>query len=195
MHKVLKWTCWKLWCISSCRQLISSLTSFLRYCEDNCKLAILRTLRILDRPHRPHRIDFRKLSCLSACKKSTSSVTSFLRCCKEIANLGIPGRTHLKEKYQFERLLMFTSRKKNQLHPSRFPWDIAKDIETLLLWVLWKCLATHNQSDTINLWKTFVFICWQKINFIPSVFQEILQRYANFFDYPTELWNSRNRIL
>ena len=26
------------------------------------------------------------------------------------------------------------------------------------------------QSDTINLWKTFVFICRQKINFIPMLF-------------------------
>ena len=33
-----------------------------------------------------------------------------------------------------------------------------KDIVNLL-WVLWTCLAMHTQSDTINLLKTFVFIC------------------------------------
>ena len=40
-----------------------------------------------------------------------------------------------------------------------------KDIANLLFWVLWACHATQTQSDTINLWITFVFICRQKINF------------------------------
>ena len=102
-------------------------------------------------PIKNHRIDFRKLSCLSACKKSTSSVTSFLRCCKEIANLGIPGRTHLKEKYQFERLLMFTSRKKNQLHPSRFPWDIAK--------ILKHCYFGYFENAWLRTTKVILSIC------------------------------------
>ena len=57
-----------------------------------------------------------------------------------------------------------------------------KDIVNLLLLVLWACLATQTQSETINLYKTFVFICRQKINFNPPpyAFLEILQRYANF---------------
>ena len=56
-----------------------------------------------------------------------------------------------------------------------------KDIADLLFWVLWTCLAIQTQSDTMKLQKTFVFICRQKINFIPQVFLEILQRYANLF--------------
>ena len=55
-----------------------------------------------------------------------------------------------------------------------------KDIVNLLFWVLWACLAKQAQSDTINLWQTFVFICRQKINFISHALLEILQRYANF---------------
>ena len=42
------------------------------------------------------------------------------------------------------------------------------------------CLATHSQSDTVNLKKTFVSIYKQKINFIPHVFLEILQMHENF---------------
>ena len=55
-----------------------------------------------------------------------------------------------------------------------------KDIVNLLFWVLWACLATWTQSDTINLKKTFVFICRQNIKFTPPPFLEILQRYTNF---------------
>ena len=49
-----------------------------------------------------------------------------------------------------------------------------------MFWVLWACLAKQAQSDTINLWQTFVFICRQKINFISHALLEIFQRYANF---------------
>ena len=50
-----------------------------------------------------------------------------------------------------------------------------------MLWVLCTCLATQGQRDTINLQKTFVFNCRQKINIIPPASLEILQRYANLF--------------
>ena len=56
-----------------------------------------------------------------------------------------------------------------------------KDIANLLFWLLWACHATFTQSDTIILSKTFIFICWQKINSIPYAFMEILERYTNSF--------------
>ena len=68
--------------------------------------------------------------------------------------------------------------------PYKFYMRYCKDIAHLLFWVLWKCLAMHTQSDIINLQKNFVSICrikknhLQKINFIPHVFRQILQRYA-----------------
>ena len=37
-------------------------------------------------------------------------------------------------------------------------------------WVLWACLAMQSESDTINLYTTFIFICTQKINFTPMFF-------------------------
>ena len=40
---------------------------------------------------------------------------------------------------------------------------------------------THPKNDSINLKKSLIFICWQKINFIPVLsflFLEILQRYC-----------------
>ena len=45
-----------------------------------------------------------------------------------------------------------------------FSLRYCKDIANWLFWVLWACLATYTQSDTINLKKTFMFICRQKIN-------------------------------
>ena len=95
----------------------------------------------------------------------------------------MPGHTHLKDSINLKDFWCLPPEKKST-SSFMFSWRYCKDIETLLLWVLCKCLA----SDTINLGKIFVFICWQKINFIPTVFLEILQGYANFFDYPTALW-------
>ena len=45
-----------------------------------------------------------------------------------------------------------------------------KTIANLLFWVIWTCLAMHTQSCTINLYKTFVFICRQKINLSHTFF-------------------------
>ena len=62
-----------------------------------------------------------------------------------------------------------------------FSLRYCKNIEKQLFLLLWVCLATQTQSDTIILQKTFVFICRQKTSFIPHAFMEILQRYANLF--------------
>ena len=69
---------------------------------------------------------------------------------------------------------------KNQLHSFHFPRDIAKILQILLFRVLWASLLPHTQNDTSTLQKTFVFICRQNSYFIPHVFLDILQRYANF---------------
>ena len=53
-----------------------------------------------------------------------------------------------------------------------------KEIANLLFWVISACLATHTENDSINLKKSLMFTCKQKINFILPVFLEILQRYC-----------------
>ena len=58
-------------------------------------------------------------------------------------------------------------------------WRYCKGIVANLFLVLWSCLATHTQSYTIILWKTFVCIYRQKINLISHAFMKILQRYAS----------------
>ena len=55
-----------------------------------------------------------------------------------------------------------------------FSLRYCKDIAKLLFMELWVCPALSTQSDTINLQKTFVFICGQKFKFIPHVFLEVL---------------------
>ena len=81
-----------------------------------------------------------------------------------------------------------------------FSFRYYKDIVNLLFWVLWACLATQTQNakNTINLHKTFLFICRQKINFSLHAFLEILQRYAHFLFWV--LWaclvvNTQNDVI
>ena len=59
----------------------------------------------------------------------------FFKMLKEIANiilgnLGMPGHAHLKWLYQFEETFDVYLQTENQLHPSHFPWDIAKILQT-----------------------------------------------------------------
>ena len=143
--------------------------------------------------------------------------------------LGLPGHTHLKWQYEFEETFYVYLQGNNQLHPSRFPWDIAKMLQTCycgyfgyawlhtpkkilptnekvfclsagkkstsspmflkeilhiygyLFWILWACLATHTQNDSFTSYKTSIFICIPKINFIILFFLEILhfKKYCN----------------
>ena len=46
-----------------------------------------------------------------------------------LINLGMPGHTNLKLKYQFEETFHVYLQAKNQLHPSRFPSYIAKILQ------------------------------------------------------------------
>ena len=56
-----------------------------------------------------------------------------------------------------------------------------------MLWIFCACLATQNQSDTINLQKTFVFICRQNINFTTMLFwrycKDIQTSYYGYFEH------------
>ena len=68
----------------------------------------------------------------------------------------------------------------NQLHPSCFPWDIAKILQAGCFWYfgpVW--LSTP--KVILSSCRKLVFICRQKINFTPHAFMEILQRYTNLF--------------
>ena len=75
---------------------------------------------------------FSKVSCLSACKKINCITHFFLNMLYRnsklviLGNLGMPGHTHLKWQYQFEKSFNIYQQAENQLHPSCFPWDIAK---------------------------------------------------------------------
>ena len=51
-----------------------------------------------------------------------------------LGNLGMPDHTYLKWQYQFEETFDVYLLAKNQLHPSHFPWDIAKILQTCYFW-------------------------------------------------------------
>ena len=151
MPKVLKSTCRKLWCLSACKKSNSSLTYFLRHCKDIANLPFWELWECLIIPIKIIVSICSKLSCLSACKKSiaSSSLTSFLRYCKKnsklviLGNLGMPGHTHLIWSEFFE----VYQHAKNQLHPSRFSWNIAKILQACCFGFL----VMHAQSGTIKL--------------------------------------------
>ena len=52
--------------------------------------------------------------------------------------------------------------------------EILQRYANFLFWVLWTCLVAHTQNDSINLYKTLLFICMQKTNFIIHFILEIL---------------------
>ena len=87
MLKVLKSTCRKLWCLSTCKKSTSSLTLFWDIVKTLQTCFFWELWECLTIPIKIIASVCSKLSCLPVCKKSTSSLTSFLRCCKEIANL------------------------------------------------------------------------------------------------------------
>ena len=91
---------------------------------------------------------------------------SFLTYCKEISNLlfwasWICLATHLKWYYPFEETFELLA--KNQ----RFPWYITKILQTCYFGNFGQAWLGNTQSDTINLWKTFLLM----IDFIPPFFR------------------------
>ena len=98
---------------------------------------------------------WRKLVCLYACKKSTSSFTSFLTYLEEIANLlfwviWACLATH-KIIVSIKKYLWFLSTGKNQFHPSRFPWYIAKISQT--------CYFGYFGNGSLRIPKLILSIC------------------------------------
>ena len=116
-----------------------------------------------------------KLQCLSTCKKSTEQ-TCYFRYFGHVWP-HTPKTMYISISKNLQRL----SGGKKSTSSFIFFLRCCKDIVNWLFLVFWACLATLTQSDTIILWKTFVFICRQKINFISYASMEILQRYANLF--------------
>ena len=144
-----------------------------RYCKDIANVLFWELWKCLTIPIK---------IIVSTFSKLTSSFTSFLRYCTEIATfLFWVIWACLAMIVSLWRNLWQLSAGKNQLHPVLFPWDIARILYKPVALRLCTCLAMHTQSDTINWKKISVFICSQKINFIPHAFLEILQRYILFW--------------
>ena len=102
------------------------------------------------------------------------------RYCKLIilGALEMPGFAHLRKIVStfvrtFTELLYLTREKST--FSSIFSWRYCKDMYiNFLFWVLWVCMATQTQNDSINLSKTLTSICMPKINFIIHFFFGIL---------------------
>ena len=162
------------------------LTSFLRYCKVIASVSFWELWEYLAIPIKIIVSFCIKLSYLSACKKSASSLTSFKilqRSSKRIilGNLDMPGHAHLKWYYQFEVYLQA----KNQIHPSRFSWDITN----LLFWVPGACQATHTQSYTISSCRKLSCLsAGKKSASFPLLFWRYYEDMQTYFGYFGHAW-------
>ena len=121
---------------------------------------------------------WRNLWYLSAGQKSSSFFLFSLRYCRycELVILGILGKpvyAHCKWYYHSVENFCIYLRAKTQRNPPCLSGDIAKYVN-FLFWILWTCLAMHTQNHNMNLYKTLMFLCMPKINFISYFFLEIL---------------------
>ena len=85
----------------------------------------------------------------------------------------MPGYAHPKWYYQLVENFRLSAGKKINFIPHVFT-EILQRYGNFLFWVLWACLDRYIQNDSINLYKTSIFICMAKINFIIHFFLEIL---------------------
>ena len=109
-----------------------------------------------------------KLPWLSACKKATALLISFLTCCREIANFNIQA--------------------KNQLHPSHFPWNIAKILQTYSFWYFGHILIRTPKVILSSCGELLCLSAGKKLTSSPMLLYipHFLQRYANLFSV---LWS------
>ena len=153
---------------------------FFEILRRHCKLALLGTLGILDHFHQNHSINLKEAFMLICMQKITHLETNSKLVI--LGNMGCLPHTHKMTLSLWRNLQRLSvSKKSASSFTFSFTLTYCKDIVNLLFWVLWAFLVTHTQNDTVILQKTFIFICRQKVNFIPHTFMEILQRYANLF--------------
>ena len=143
LQSYLFWELWKCLTISIKNQIINLYETFMLVCMQ--------------------RINFITHFFLKTLQRNTKFVI--------LGNLRISGHTHLKWKYQFQETFDVHLQAKNELHPSRFPWDIVKILQTYYFGYFEH--AWLHTPKVVS--ETFAYNNI-KINFISHVFLEILQR-------------------
>ena len=98
----------------------------------------------------------------------------------------MPGYAQPKWYCQLVKTFVYICRQKTNFIPKAF-MAILERYANFLFWVLWVCLATHTQYDSINLQKILMFICIPKISFIIPFFLEILH-FILQLDWSTAFW-------
>ena len=115
MPKVLKSICRKLWRLSACQKSTSSLASFWRYRKDIENLLFWELWECLIIPIKIMVSIYSKLSSLNQLHHFFYKIVQTNSKPVILGNLAMPG-TYLQAK--------------NQVHPSRFRWYIAKILQT-----------------------------------------------------------------
>ena len=104
-----------------------------------------------------------------------------------LGTLAMPGYAHLKDSINLKKTFVFNCTQK----------IILQRYANFLFWVLWACLVTQAQNDSINLQKTSMSICMPKGNFLIHFFRGILhfKESCNFMANSILAHNTRTRIL
>ena len=88
-----------------------------------------------------------------------------------------PHTTNLKKSEETFHVYLLA---KNQLHPSSFPWDTVKILQTCCFGYFCHTWLSTPKVILSTCRRLSCYLQAKKINFIPHVFLEILQWYANF---------------
>ena len=165
----------KLCCLPVCKKTNSFVTCFLRYHKD---MSILPWYLLHVQPNLSKKI--------VSIRKILQKLHFFLEILQRhhilviLSTSHIPGNTHQIWQYQLVENIICSKKKTNSSLPSflRYSKDFAN-----LFWVLSVWLAMPTKMDSINLQKSLMVICMQKIQLDPSL--EILQRYCKIAIFGT----------
>ena len=94
-------------------------------------------------------------------------------CLVILGTLGMSGYAHLKRYYHLVENFCLSGWQKINFVSHAFLEKLQR-YQNFLFWVLWVCMATQTQNDSINFQKTSMSICMPKMNFTIHFCLEIL---------------------
>ena len=167
MPKLLKSTCTKLSCLSTCKKLMSSLTSFLRYCEDIANLLFQELWECLSISIKSYIINLQHNFMLIYMLKINFITHFSLKILQKnsklviLGKLGMSGHTHLNYTINWKKPWTFICRQKTNFILHVFLEILQRYCKLVILVTLG--MSGRTQSGTINFQNIFVFICRQTI--------------------------------
>ena len=178
MPKLLKSTCTKLSCLSTCKKLMSSLTSFLRYCEDIANLLFQELWECLSISIKSYIINLQHNFMLIYMLKINFITHFSLKILQKnsklviLGKLGMSGHTHLNYTINWKKPWTFICRQKTNFILHVFLEILQRYCKLVIL----VTLGMSGRTPKVVPSTSRIFLCL----FAGKQFLEILQRHANF---------------